>query len=97
MPAGWCLLVLFAANPYREPARAILEKHCGQCHRADQPTANPKALAVFTLNELDFSARMSNVQLDDALTRLREAMQVDRADVATFEKFVQAEVRRRLR
>ena len=97
MLVGWCLLVLFAANPYREPARAILEQHCGQCHRADQPTANPKALAVYSLNEIDFSARMSNLQLDDALTRLREAMQVDRADVALFEKFVQAELRRRLR
>ena len=94
MLAGWCLLVLLT-NPYREPARAILEQHCGQCHRSDQPTANPKALAVFTLNDTDFSARMTHQHLDDALTRLREAMQVDRKDVALFEKFVQAERWRR--
>jgi hypothetical protein len=94
MLAGWCLLVLLT-NPYREPARAILEQHCGQCHRADQPTANPKALAVYNLNEIDFSSKMTSIQLDDALTRLREALEVDRKDVATFEKFVQAERWRR--
>ena len=97
MLAGWCLWLVLAPNPYREPARAILEKHCGACHRSDQKTANPKALAVYTLNEIDWSARMTNVQIEDALTRLREAMEIDRADVAVFEKFVQAELRRRMR
>jgi hypothetical protein len=63
------LLWLAGGNPFREPARAVLEVHCGKCHRADSPDANPRALRVFTLNDVDFSARMNQQELRDMLGR----------------------------
>ena len=52
-----------ASNPHREPAREILERRCGKCHRSDSPDADPRALRVFTLNDVDFAAHMSDEEL----------------------------------
>ena len=54
----------------REAARSVLERHCGVCHREDSPRANPKALAVFNLNEPEWAARMSGAQMRDVVGRL---------------------------
>jgi hypothetical protein len=47
----------------RNDARAVLERHCGTCHREDSPTAQARALAIFNLNDLDWSWRASDAQL----------------------------------
>jgi hypothetical protein len=82
-------------NPHREVARAVLERHCGACHRSDQPTAQAKALAVFTLNDLDWSAKMTPLQLKDALDRLRGNGEVKPSEADDFQKFYDAELKRR--
>src|SRR4051812_15458205 len=77
-----------SVNPHREAARAILERHCGECHRADSPSAKSRALAVFNLNELDFAARMSPRQLRSAAMRLEGLGGVDARDQKTFAAFI---------
>jgi hypothetical protein len=56
----------------RDAARAVLEAHCGQCHREDQPTAQARALAVFNLNELEWAVRMTDQQQESMLTRVND-------------------------
>jgi hypothetical protein len=89
-----------AGNPYREPARAILEQKCGMCHRKDSPDANPKALAVFTLNDVDFSRNMNEIQLKDMLGRFTGEITNDNdvkpAELDTMRKFVEAERKRKI-
>jgi hypothetical protein len=86
--------------PARDAARLVLEKHCGGCHRPDQPTANEKALKVYDLSEPDWSARMSDTQLDDADVRLTETGStaggpVSALDKQTLRAYVAAEKARR--
>jgi len=83
-----------ADNPYREAARNLLERKCGDCHRADSPRAQEKALAVFTLNEPDWSRRMTATQLKDALDRIAGG-DASKDEVAAFTAFVKAEKARR--
>jgi hypothetical protein len=83
-----------AATPHREAARRLLEENCGGCHRADQPTAQARALAVFTLNEIDFAARMSEEQLRDVVVRVGDNG-LERRDVEVMEAFVGEELARR--
>ena len=54
----------------REEARALLERHCGECHVGTRPTARPGALAVFDLVEQEWSARMSAQQLSSLERRI---------------------------
>jgi hypothetical protein len=86
-------------NPYREPARAILERRCGDCHRADAPRRQARALAVFTLNDVDFAARMSDTQLGDALGRFTGEIaprdDISDEEARTMAAFVGAERARR--
>lgn len=72
----------------------MLESHCGECHRPDQPTANPGALAVFDLARPDFGARMTEEQLRDALLRL-EQKDAPSADRDVFGAWVDEELARR--
>jgi hypothetical protein len=106
----WWLVLLAAASPPppdRGPARAILEKHCGECHREDSPNAKAKALAVFNLNQLDWPRSMSDAQLRNAAGRLRNLVReknepatefelfggfIDPRDLARFEAFVRDEL-----
>src|SRR5436305_823893 len=62
--------------------------------RADSPLAQEKALAVFTLNEPEWSRRMTAQQLQDALDRLA-GMDTTKDEVATFTAFVKVERARR--
>lgn len=86
----------------RDDSRLILERSCGQCHIGDYPTALSRALAVFDLSEIEWSARMSEAQLRDAERRLAGPLPPDGdpSDVtpeerALFGRFVDAEVVRR--
>jgi hypothetical protein len=83
-----------ADNPYREAARNLLERKCGDCHRADSPRAQEKALAVFTLNEADWSRRMTTRELQDALDRIAGG-DASKDEVAAFSAFVKTERARR--
>jgi hypothetical protein len=66
----------------------VLEAHCGQCHREDQPTAQARALAVFNLNELEWAGRMNDQQRESMLTRVNDnpdAMAAsDRARISSY-------------
>jgi hypothetical protein len=52
-------------------ATAAVEAHCGRCHRPDQPTALPRALAVFDLSH----ARWWEDPPDRALPHLATRME----------------------
>jgi hypothetical protein len=87
----------------RDDSRLILERYCGLCHIRDSPTAIPGALAVFDLREPDWSARMSDAQLRSAAWRLGEPLPPDGSantvspeERAGFERYVDAELARRL-
>jgi hypothetical protein len=93
-----------AHEALRDDARLVLEQHCGRCHIRDYPTALPRALAVFDLREPDWSARMSNAQLDSAIWRLGEPLAPDGdtngvtpEERARFQRYVDAERARRAR
>jgi hypothetical protein len=95
--AAW-LLLLLGENPHREAARVILEDRCGKCHRADSPDANPRALKVFTLNDLEFAAHMNDQQLRDMLGRFTGEISsnegVPDAEMRVIRDFVEIERRR---
>jgi hypothetical protein len=102
-PRTWLALLLCAGchrsisseNPHREAARAVLEARCGKCHRSDSPDANPKALAVFTLNEIDFAARMNDTELKDTLGRFTGEISnnedIREDELRTIRAFIDAE------
>ena len=54
----------------REQARRLLTAPCGKCHVGSRPTARPAALAVFDLEQADWSARMSARQLGSLQRRM---------------------------
>jgi hypothetical protein len=81
-------------------ARLVLENHCGACHIGAYPTARKGALRVFDLTELDWSARMTDAQLHDALSRIQtprgdDGTPVTDTERATFAMFIDDELRRR--
>ena len=78
----------------REDARWVLESDCGGCHRPDQPTAQPGALAVFDLSRPDFAERMTDTQLADAVVRVEEG-EFPPSHRDTLAAFVEAELARR--
>ena len=86
----------------REDARAVLSQRCGECHDPTRSTALPGALAVFDVSEPDWSSRMTDAQLRNALWRLGEpippegrANDVSDAERALFGRYVEIETRRR--
>ena len=89
---AWALASSHGVNPWREPARAVLERRCGDCHRADSPLAQPRALAVYTLNDIDFAARMTAAQLDSMAVRISDGASADDADVTVVKQFIAFEL-----
>ena len=88
----------------RDRARLVLEEHCGECHIGGSDTAITAALRVFDLTEPDFTARMSDAQLANALWRLGEPLDeharprvVTTADRALVASFIALERARRAR
>jgi hypothetical protein len=91
----------------REAAREVLDRNCGECHTSTLPTALPRALRVYDLAQLDWSRRMSDVQLRDAEGRLRDKVGATLGDgevrpivmsdeeLAMFHRYVELEVQRR--
>jgi hypothetical protein len=54
----------------RDDARLVLEARCGRCHIGSYESALPRALAVFDLEEVEWSARMTPAQQREALRRV---------------------------
>jgi mono/diheme cytochrome c family protein len=86
----------------REDARAIVSQHCGECHDPRRSTALPGALAVYDVTEPDWSARMSDAQLRNAIWRLSEPIppegrpnDVSDQERALFGRYVELEITRR--
>jgi hypothetical protein len=62
-----------AADPRdatRRTAHDVLAEHCGECHEGHRPTAKPKALAVFDLDQPDWPMRFDEHRYQSALRRL---------------------------
>ena len=78
----------------REPARDALKASCGRCHDHARPTARPEALRIFDLQEPDWSARVTDVQMDHMVGRF-EGFHMPRADQVTVRRFLDAERARR--
>ena len=84
--ATFCLLIAFCCtdvvvaaalqesnlNAYREGARKVLRVHCGACHYPAPVGSNPKVLQIYNLAEVDWAARLSNKQLQNLVSRLRD-------------------------
>jgi mono/diheme cytochrome c family protein len=91
----------------REAARSLLETNCGDCHTRGSPRALPRALAVYDLEQLDWSVRMSDEQLRDAESRLHGSiapspdegearpMLATAEQLAKFHDYLEREVARR--
>ena len=91
----------------RESARETLATNCGQCHIRSNGTSLPRALAVFDLDEPDWSRRMSADQLREAKRRLDEptapsldenaprAIHLGPGERDRFARYVDAELARR--
>ena len=54
----------------RRAAHDVLAEHCGECHEGHRPTAKPKALAIFDLDQPDWPARFDDHKYKSALGRL---------------------------
>jgi len=64
---------IVAADPRdatRRAAHDVLAEHCGECHEGHRPTAKPKALAVFDLDQPDWPMRFDEHRYQSALRRL---------------------------
>ena len=55
----------------REPARGALKASCGRCHDHARPTARPEVIKNYDLQEPDWSARVTDVQMDHMVGQLR--------------------------
>jgi hypothetical protein len=78
----------------REAARDALKTSCGRCHDHTQPKARPAALRIFDLQEQDWSARVTDVQMDHMVGRF-EGFQMPEADRVIVRRFLDAERARR--
>ena len=78
----------------REAAREALRTSCGRCHDHVRPTAIPAALRIFDLQEQDWSARTTDLQLDHIEGRL-EGFHVPEPERVIIRRFLDAERARR--
>lgn len=65
--------VVAAVDPREATRRAahdVLAEHCGECHEGHRPTAKPKALAIFDLDQPDWPSRFDDHKFKSALGRL---------------------------
>lgn len=85
----------------RDDARLVLERYCGQCHIGDYDTAVLGALRVFNLSDVEWSARMSRLQLEDARGRVRDRrgpegdLPITDDEIARVEAFIAHELTHR--
>jgi hypothetical protein len=75
-------------------ARSLLRERCQPCHIGSSPRALPRALAIFDLDHSEWSQTMSDVQLKNALRRIRGS-RASKPDKRRFALFVAEELKRR--
>ncbi len=83
------------ANPHRDAARAVLEAHCGDCHREDSPLADANALRIYNLNDPEWPAAMTTWHVRDLLVQFEDrslANPTMKPDLPTIRDFVKAEL-----
>jgi hypothetical protein len=78
----------------RESARGALKTSCGRCHDHARPTARPEALRIFDLQESDWSARVTDEQMDHMVGRF-EGFHMPDGDRVSVRRFLDAERARR--
>jgi hypothetical protein len=78
----------------QESAREALRVSCGHCHDRARPTARPAALPVFDLAEIDWSARVTEAQMDHIEDRFA-SFKMAEADRVIVRRFLDAERARR--
>jgi hypothetical protein len=78
----------------RESARKALGASCGRCHDSTRPTARPAALRIFDLQERDWSARVTDQQMDHMVDRFA-SFRMPQADRVAVSRFLDAERARR--
>ena len=78
----------------RESARKALRASCGRCHDGTRSTARPAALRIFDLQERDWSARVTDLQMDHMVERF-EGFRMPQEDRVTVSRFLDAERARR--
>jgi hypothetical protein len=82
-----------AEATHREDARAILESHCGLCHLpASEPEFEGLAIHIFDLTQKDWSATLSDAQLDEVVKKLVDDGAPD-DEVRALERFVADELK----
>jgi hypothetical protein len=62
-----------ARLPLREAARSVLLGRCLPCHSRSTPGANPRALAIYDLDELEWPRHMTASRFEGMLRRLSSA------------------------
>lgn len=68
--------VVAAVDPRETTRRAahdVLAEMCGECHEGHRPTAKPKALAIFDLDQPDWPSRFDDHRYKAALMRLSKS------------------------
>lgn len=76
-----------AENPWSAPMRDLLVGACGSCHRSTLATAQPRALAVFDLEERVWHRHMTDDQIRELARRARLVKEIDPWDRTTVDLF----------
>ena len=78
-----------AATSLADQAREIIRSSCGTCHTTSSPQANPKALAIYDLDQPDWGATMSRAQLDSFSKRVAGKAEWTGEPRATLDAYVE--------
>jgi len=84
MPAVAIPAVDRELDQVRRAAHAVLMERCLPCHSRSAPGANPRALAIYDLDEPDWWRRLTPARFPGLLGRLRSASAAQRQAVTTF-------------
>jgi hypothetical protein len=71
--------------------RGYAKTYCGSCHLASQPTANPKALAIYNLDRDDWATMLTEQRLRNGFPR-RLTARLDADGRQQLRRFIEAEL-----
>jgi mono/diheme cytochrome c family protein len=75
----------------RDQVRGYAKTHCGACHIASLPTANPAALKIYNLDSDQWSSTLTATQLRNGFPR-RLNGQLDEAGKRQLRTFIEGEL-----
>jgi len=78
----------------RDEAREAMRRSCGRCHDRAQRSALPRALRLFDLGDADWSAHLTDEQLDGVAGRF-EPFGMPPPDRVIVQRYLDAERARR--